>query len=342
MKQLSDDPWQSFAEPTSVGARHRRRRSSSITDFGVFVKVQGGIEGLVHKSNLVDRPRRGLRGRHQASTRSATQVKAVIIELQPGQAEALAVRARPTCASVQREEMSQLHPGRQQGGRRLHPRRHAQGRRADSSLGKDALTWNMPCATYAIRGSSSTLDRDQVRSINSQLRVTRPSPADAASSSPRRELTEGEASSLCSLKNPRTASSTSRSRWGPKGPGRQEVLAESRRGHRRAGWREHSTVAHRERRRDRLRASTRDISKSDRFPDLQHPRGADAGPRTAASGVIEILNKKGKKYFTQDDLALARDVRRPGRHRHRERQVPRAGPARRSRYLRDQIHADKG
>jgi small subunit ribosomal protein S1 len=51
IKQLSEDPWQSFAETYKPGSLVEGE-VSSVTDFGVFVRVPGGIEGLIHKSNL--------------------------------------------------------------------------------------------------------------------------------------------------------------------------------------------------------------------------------------------------------------------------------------------------
>jgi small subunit ribosomal protein S1 len=51
VRRLSDDPWQAFSGTYKVGSVIEGT-VSSITDFGVFVKVPGEIEGLVNKSNL--------------------------------------------------------------------------------------------------------------------------------------------------------------------------------------------------------------------------------------------------------------------------------------------------
>ena len=53
MKQLSEDPWESIARAYPRGSIITGE-ITNITDFGFFVKVQGGIEGLVHKLNIVD------------------------------------------------------------------------------------------------------------------------------------------------------------------------------------------------------------------------------------------------------------------------------------------------
>lgn len=55
VRRLSDDPWVAFAATYNVGSI-LDGVVSSITEFGIFVKVPGGLEGLVNKSNLsVDR-----------------------------------------------------------------------------------------------------------------------------------------------------------------------------------------------------------------------------------------------------------------------------------------------
>lgn len=51
VRRLSDDPWQAFSGSYKIGSVIEGT-VSSITDFGVFVKVPGDIEGLVNKSNL--------------------------------------------------------------------------------------------------------------------------------------------------------------------------------------------------------------------------------------------------------------------------------------------------
>jgi len=59
IKQLTEDPWSQVPKRYPVGARVRGK-VSSVTDFGVFVELEEGVEGLVHVSQLsterVDRP----------------------------------------------------------------------------------------------------------------------------------------------------------------------------------------------------------------------------------------------------------------------------------------------
>jgi small subunit ribosomal protein S1 len=51
IKQLQDDPWKSVAERYEVG-KEITGTVTNVTDFGVFVELEEGIEGLVHVSEI--------------------------------------------------------------------------------------------------------------------------------------------------------------------------------------------------------------------------------------------------------------------------------------------------
>jgi small subunit ribosomal protein S1 len=51
LKQLSPDPWESAAQKYPAGTRVKGK-VSSLVDFGAFVELEKGIEGLVHVSDL--------------------------------------------------------------------------------------------------------------------------------------------------------------------------------------------------------------------------------------------------------------------------------------------------
>ncbi len=51
MKQLGDDPWKDVAAKYTVGERFKGR-VTNIADYGAFVELQEGIEGLVHVSEM--------------------------------------------------------------------------------------------------------------------------------------------------------------------------------------------------------------------------------------------------------------------------------------------------
>jgi len=51
MKQLLDDPWQGIEAKFPVGSR-MKGRVTNITDYGAFVELEPGIEGLIHVSEM--------------------------------------------------------------------------------------------------------------------------------------------------------------------------------------------------------------------------------------------------------------------------------------------------
>ena len=51
MKQLLDDPWQGIEAKYPIGARFKGR-VTNITDYGAFVELEPGIEGLIHVSEM--------------------------------------------------------------------------------------------------------------------------------------------------------------------------------------------------------------------------------------------------------------------------------------------------
>src|SRR5213595_107149 len=51
MKQLQDDPWQGIEAKYPVGAK-LKGRVTNITDYGAFVELEPGIEGLIHVSEM--------------------------------------------------------------------------------------------------------------------------------------------------------------------------------------------------------------------------------------------------------------------------------------------------
>jgi small subunit ribosomal protein S1 len=60
IKQLSQDPWDTLSERLPVGSRVKGK-VTKVTDFGGFVEIEPGIEGLVHVSEMreerVENPR---------------------------------------------------------------------------------------------------------------------------------------------------------------------------------------------------------------------------------------------------------------------------------------------
>jgi small subunit ribosomal protein S1 len=51
MKQLQDDPWEAVAAKYALDSTHQGR-VTNITDYGAFVELEPGVEGLVHVSEM--------------------------------------------------------------------------------------------------------------------------------------------------------------------------------------------------------------------------------------------------------------------------------------------------
>lgn len=104
-KQLSDDPWnylkKNFPKNSPIDGE-----ITNVTDFGVFVKVIGDIEGLVSKYNLVEPGADDSRDEDYLSRFKAGQkVKALITEINP-KAQRLSLSIKDYEKSIERKEIS--------------------------------------------------------------------------------------------------------------------------------------------------------------------------------------------------------------------------------------------
>ena len=78
LKQLSENPWQVFAHTHKEGEKVEGLIKST-TDFGVFIELEGGIDGLVHLSDISwDESEDSLR-----SLNKGDQVEALILSIEP-------------------------------------------------------------------------------------------------------------------------------------------------------------------------------------------------------------------------------------------------------------------
>jgi len=79
MKQLSADPWTRAAEKYAIGSRITGR-VVSLTDYGAFVELEEGIEGLIHVSEMSWTRK----VRHPSKVVSVgDQVQAVVLDIKP-------------------------------------------------------------------------------------------------------------------------------------------------------------------------------------------------------------------------------------------------------------------
>jgi len=103
IKQLSEDPWKEFCGNYKIGSSVEGE-VASVTDFGVFLRVPGGIEGLIHKTNLVENreesPDEALK-----KYKSGDKLKAIVLEIQSDK-QKVAFSIRDYQKKVQRDELS--------------------------------------------------------------------------------------------------------------------------------------------------------------------------------------------------------------------------------------------
>jgi small subunit ribosomal protein S1 len=103
IKQLTDDPWKDFLENNKIGSSVEGE-IASVTDFGLFLRVPGGIEGLIHKTNLVENreedPDEALK-----KYKVGDKLKAIVLDIQNDK-QKVAFSIRDYEKKMQRDEMS--------------------------------------------------------------------------------------------------------------------------------------------------------------------------------------------------------------------------------------------
>ena len=105
VKKMSENPWENLSKAYKIGAIIEGT-ISSITDFGAFVKVQGDIEGLLHKSNLVLQDNESQEDALKKLT-PGTTIKAAVLELIP-QRQKLALSMKDLAKQQQQAELSKF------------------------------------------------------------------------------------------------------------------------------------------------------------------------------------------------------------------------------------------
>lgn len=103
VRQLSDDPWKAFAELNKPGT-YVEGEITSITDFGLFIRVTGGIEGLINKQNLTESREETYEEAVKKYTVGDT-IKVVVVEVSP-EKQKVAFSIKDYKKKVQREEIS--------------------------------------------------------------------------------------------------------------------------------------------------------------------------------------------------------------------------------------------
>ena len=102
MKQLADDPWSALKRAYSQRSV-LEGEITNITEFGVFVRVQSGIEGLINKNNLCD-PRVEPFEQAVKKINVGDKIQAIITEINPSR-QRLGLSVRELEKKEQRAEM---------------------------------------------------------------------------------------------------------------------------------------------------------------------------------------------------------------------------------------------
>jgi small subunit ribosomal protein S1 len=86
MKQLEDDPWKDVAAKFTVGQKFKGR-VTNIADYGAFVELEDGIEGLVHVSEMSWTKKNVHPGKIVSTSQ---EVEVVVLDVDPGKTPHLA------------------------------------------------------------------------------------------------------------------------------------------------------------------------------------------------------------------------------------------------------------
>jgi small subunit ribosomal protein S1 len=111
IKQLAPDPWQVISERFPVGSKIKGQ-VTSVPDFGVFVRIDEGVEGLIHVSQLsterVDKP--------SSLFKVGDEVEAEVLNIDT-QERKIALSVRALRRTEEKQEMENYLKREKEGGR---------------------------------------------------------------------------------------------------------------------------------------------------------------------------------------------------------------------------------
>jgi small subunit ribosomal protein S1 len=111
VKQLNTDPWKIIADRYPVGSKVKGQ-VTSVPDFGVFVRIEEGVEGLIHVSQLsterVDKP--------SSLYKVGDEVEAEVINIDPAERK-IGLSVRALRRTEERQEMENYLKKEKEGGR---------------------------------------------------------------------------------------------------------------------------------------------------------------------------------------------------------------------------------
>ena len=106
VKQIQPDPWEVVAERYPVGSRVTGK-VVRLTDFGAFVELEAGVDGLLHVSQMSDRPV----GRPEDIVNAGDELTLVVIRVDPAERR-IGLSLKELAAAIERDEVKE-HRGRQ-------------------------------------------------------------------------------------------------------------------------------------------------------------------------------------------------------------------------------------
>src|SRR5262245_22535550 len=111
IKQIAPDPWRVAAERHPVGSKIKGQ-VTSVAEFGVFVRIEEGVEGLIHVSQLsserVDKP--------SSLYKAGDEVEAEVVSIDPADRK-IGLSIRALRRSEERQEMENYLKREKEGGR---------------------------------------------------------------------------------------------------------------------------------------------------------------------------------------------------------------------------------
>ncbi|HYJ15265.1 MAG TPA: S1 RNA-binding domain-containing protein, partial [Candidatus Limnocylindria bacterium] len=110
-KQIAPDPWKAVADKFPVGSK-LKGQVTSVPDFGVFVRIDEGVEGLIHVSQLsterVDKP--------ASLYKVGDEVEAEVVSIDLNDRK-IGLSVRALRRSEERQEMENYLKREKEGGR---------------------------------------------------------------------------------------------------------------------------------------------------------------------------------------------------------------------------------
>jgi len=111
VKQIQPDPWEVVAERYPVGSRVTGK-VVRLTDFGAFVELEPGVDGLLHISQMSDRPV----GRSEDIVNAGDELTLVVIRVDPAERR-IGLSLKELAAAIEQQEVKEFRGRQRRRGR---------------------------------------------------------------------------------------------------------------------------------------------------------------------------------------------------------------------------------